>query len=450
MKQVLLIDDDPAIQVLVDRMLGKEAFQVTGVGTGADAMRRVAGGFDGVVLLDLGLPDCSGADLLPKLLTAAPTAPVIVLTGRGTTDLALDSLQRGAFDFIDKSQLARRLVPAVHAASERAAPARGGDRRGDPFQEIVTRSQAMREVFRVLKNALPSKIPILVLGESGTGKELIAQAIHHGGPRSGGPLVAVNCAGIPENLLEAELFGFEKGAFTGASQRKPGRFDQARGGTLFLDEIGELPMSVQAKLLRVLQEGEYQRLGGVETLKADVRIVSATHRDLVAEVQKSCFREDLYYRLAVFTIELPPLRERHGDVALLVDFFLRRATAREGKRVRAVDPMALDLLSGFSFPGNVRQLENLLSFAVVNCQGPVLSMADLPRSFLRAAAHERRSDPQTVQAPPPRRRSPRWPRAPRRRRPIPSPLCARSSASTSSAPSSAPAATRRAPRGCWA
>jgi transcriptional regulator with PAS, ATPase and Fis domain len=248
-------------------------------------------------------------------------------------------------------------------------------------------------VFRSLKHALESKVPVLIRGESGTGKELVAKAVHRGSARQGGPFVAVNCAGIPDTLLEAELFGYERGAFTGAVGRKLGRFDLAQRGTLLLDEIGEMDPSLQAKLLRVLQESEYQRLGGVETLKADVRIVSATNRNLEEEVARERFREDLYYRLAVFTVELPPLRHRHGDVPLLVDHFITRAAAAENKRVRGVEPMALELLETYSFPGNVRQLENVIAHGVVAARGRMLRMADLPNSFLRAVQLERDSQP---------------------------------------------------------
>ena len=389
---VLAVDDDPAIRMLLRKMLGEAGHNVETVGTGTDAMARLGDGFHGVVVLDIDLPDCQGSDLLPKIRDVAPGAPVLFLTGRGSVDLALDTLEGGAFDFIDKRQLRRRLLPAVAAASETlgaAMPTRGSE---GPFSEIIARSRTMGEVFRVLEKALDSRIPVLVLGESGTGKELIAQALHKGGPRSRGELIAVNCAGIPENLLEAELFGYEKGAFTGAAQRKLGRFDLARGGTLFLDEIGEMPQPLQAKLLRVLQTGEYQRVGGVQTLRADVRVVSATHRDLIGEVEAGRFREDLYYRLAVFTVELPALKDRPGDIPLLVQHFLETAAAREGRRVDSIDPIALDVLEGFHWPGNVRQLENVLSYAVVHANSSAIGLGDLPRTFLREAGMARRKD----------------------------------------------------------
>ena len=224
----------------------------------------------------------------------------------------------------------------------------------------------------------------------------MANALHDSGPRSEAPFVAINCAGIPDHLLEAELFGYERGAFTGAVGRKPGRFDLANGGSLLLDEIGEMPMTLQAKLLRVLQEGEYQRLGGVETLHTDVRIISATNRNLEESVEAGTFREDLYYRLAVFTVELPPLRLRDGDVPLLVDHFLRRAAKREGKVINGIDTMALTLMEHYSFPGNVRQLENVIAHAAVTSGSATIRMADLPPSFLRSVMAERSRVPALV------------------------------------------------------
>ena len=387
--RVLTVDDDPSVLDLLEDLLTGEGMIVERAGTCAETVARVRDGFRGVVVLDVRLPDGLGPDILPELARHGPECPVIFLTGYGSTSMALESIQSGAFDFIDKTQIVSRLVPTVRgawASFEAAAP---GLSVHEAFDGIITRSASMRAVFRSLKHALESKVPVLVRGESGTGKELVAKAVHRGSPRRNGPFVAVNCAGIPDTLLEAELFGYERGAFTGAVGRKPGRFDMAQRGSLLLDEIGEMDPSLQAKLLRVLQESEYQRLGGVETLKADVRIVSATNRNLEEEVARGRFREDLYYRLAVFTVELPPLRERHGDVPLLVDHFVSRASVAENKRVEGVEPMALELLETYSFPGNVRQLENVIAHGVVAATGPVLRMADLPGSFLRAVQLER-------------------------------------------------------------
>ncbi|MES2638009.1 MAG: sigma-54 dependent transcriptional regulator [Myxococcota bacterium] len=385
-RDVLVIDDDPWIRVLVERLLGARGYAVRSVADGAGALAALNDGFEGVVVLDVNLPDIDGTRLLRQIRLAAPDMPVILLTGQASTDLALDSIRDGAFDFVDKVQLAARLPDAVdHARLQLESAAQSA-----PFAGIVARSASMRGVFRAVQSALPSRVPVLIRGDSGTGKELIARALHVNGPRRDGPFVAVNCAGIPDNLLEAELFGYEKGAFTGATARKLGRFDMARRGTLFLDEIGDMPMGLQPKLLRVLQEGEFVRLGGVETLSADVRVVSATHRDLEEAVAAGRFREDLYYRLSVYTVNLPPLRDRAGDIPELARHFVRVCAAREGKPVFDLDPRVMELLCSYRFPGNVRELENLLAHAVVAARGTLLGIADLPQPFLRAVALERR------------------------------------------------------------
>ncbi|NOY27951.1 MAG: sigma-54-dependent Fis family transcriptional regulator [Oligoflexia bacterium] len=392
MPQVLVVDDDATTRLLVGRRLERSGFGVQTASTAADALAAVQNGFRGVIVLDLMLPDRDGRELLPELRDLQPDNPVVILTSHGTADAALDSLSEGAFDFLDKATLAERLLPTVRSAAE-TLRADGVDADGNSdygFKGIIARSPEMRAVRRSLENALESRVPVMIRGESGTGKELIARAVHDNGPRRGGPFVAVNCAAIPENLLEAELFGYERGAFTGAVGRKQGRFELAQGGTLMLDEIGELHPHLQAKLLRVLQNGEYQRLGGTQTLIADVRIISATHRVLETEVEAGRFREDLYYRMAVFTVQLPPLRERTGDLPLLIRYFLTAAAEREGKKLVGVDPLARELLESYSYPGNVRELQNVIAYAAVSARGSVVAMSDLPVSFLRAVSMERR------------------------------------------------------------
>ena len=392
MPQVLVVDDDATTRLLVGRRLEREGFTVQAASTAREALQVIAAGFHGVIVLDMMLPDRDGRQILPSLREQAPDCPVVMLTSHGTADAALDSLREGAFDFLDKATLSERLLPTVRRAAEtiqgELSVTEGLGEVG--FEGMVARSPEMRAVFRALNNALESRVPVMIRGESGTGKELIAKAIHDHGPRREGPFVAVNCAAIPENLLEAELFGYERGAFTGAVGRKRGRFELARGGTLMLDEIGEMDPRLQAKLLRVLQNGEFQRLGGTETLTADVRIISATHRDLETEVEVGRFREDLYYRMAVFTVHLPALRERTGDLPLLIQHFLGEAALREGKQVEGLDPLARELLQSYSYPGNVRELQNVIAYAVVSARGPVVAMSDLPASFLRAVAMERR------------------------------------------------------------
>jgi len=393
MNRVLAVDDDEDIRNLVQDVLEGAGFEPEFATNCRETLEIVEAGFSGVIVLDIRLPDGFGYDLMPQLTQHAPDSPVIYLTGHGTTMMALESIQSGAFDFIEKTQLVQRLVPTVVAAfAHRASRIPDGGR----FETIVTQSRAMAGLFRSLAQAVESDVSVLIRGESGTGKELVANALHDSGSRASAPFVAINCAGIPDHLLEAELFGYERGAFTGAVGRKPGRFDLANGGSLLLDEIGEMPMALQAKLLRVLQEGEYQRLGGVETLHTDVRIISATNRNLEESVETGTFREDLYYRLAVFTVELPPLRNRTGDIPLLVDHFLRRAAAREGKVIHGIDSMALTLMEHYSFPGNVRQLENVIAHAVVTSGSSTIRMADLPPSFLRSVMAERSREPSMV------------------------------------------------------
>ncbi|MEZ4265103.1 MAG: sigma-54 dependent transcriptional regulator [Myxococcota bacterium] len=389
-RRVLLVDDDPLVCSLMHELLAHVGCQVEAVGTGGEAIARVQQGFRGVMVLDVLLPDVDGTVVFEAVKRESSGIPVVFLTGYGTTDLALSTIQSGAFDFMDKAHVTDRLAEVVASAFETlverppAPPPGTEDER--PFGRIITRSPEMRTVFRSLDNALDSKVTVLIRGESGTGKELIATGIHAHGPRRDGPFVTVNCASIPETLLEAELFGYERGAFTGAHARKLGRFEMAHRGTLFLDEIGELQPALQAKLLRVIQERSFQRLGGLQTLQADVRILSATNRNLEEEVAAGRFREDLYYRLAVFTVHLPPLRDRTGDVPPLVQHFVAEVARREDKPVPQVDARAMELMASYRWPGNVRELENVISYAVVTAKASVLTIADLPPHFLRAVA----------------------------------------------------------------
>jgi len=378
----------------IQRFLEPHSFIVETVSNGREAIEHVRGGFQGVVILDLRLPDMSGNDVFSEIIRLAPATPVIFLTGFGTADLALSSIADGAFDFLDKGELQERLLELVDTAFEQLSeelsniePVDGGGELD--FPEIVAVSREMQTLFRTLKNAIESNVTVLIQGESGTGKEIIARAIHSRGPRKATKFIALNCAGIPESLLEAELFGYERGAFTGATNRKPGLFEQANRGTLLLDEIGEMHPTLQAKLLRVVQLGEFQRLGGVETLHTDVRILSATHRNLESEIESGGFRQDLYYRLAVFTVHLPALRERQGDVAVLVDHFIEKSAKKEGRVISGVDTHAMSILESYSYPGNVRELENLISYAVVSSRGPTVTLSDFPKNFLRSVARER-------------------------------------------------------------
>jgi two-component system response regulator HydG len=338
-----------------------------------------------VVLTDLMMPGTSGLDLLKALNTVAPDAEVVLMTAYGTVEAAVQAMKEGAFDFVEKPLKRANIVKSVRqaAAHQRlVAEVQALKKKIDllTHREIVGTSPALRRVLETASQAAPSLATVLVLGESGTGKELLARFLHERSTRASGAFVAVNCAAIPETILEAELFGHERGSFTGAVAKREGRFAKAAGGTLFLDEIGELSPQVQVKLLRVLQEGEYEPVGG-DTVKADVRIVAATNRDLKREVAEGRFREDLYYRLNVIAITSPPLRARREDVPLLVDHFLGVYCAKNGKARIGVSQAALGRLLAHDWPGNVRELENVIERAVVLCRGQELGVDDLPEAI---------------------------------------------------------------------
>jgi two-component system response regulator AtoC len=395
-RRVLIIDDEPGLAGLLEATLELDGYEVRLAHTGSAGLGAAEAGFDGVVLLDLRLPDLPGLDVLQRLQQANPDNRIVIMTAHGSIDAAIEATRRGAYDFLTKSEdLPGRVRVSVKNAFrdmemsgrvselEEAASAREG------FRTLVARSPQMTRVFQTLSHAIDSRVTVLIQGESGTGKELVARALHTGGQRAAGPFVALNCAGIPDTLLESELFGHERGAFTGAVSAKKGKFEQADGGTIFLDEIGEMSLHLQSKILRVLETREVDRLGGTKPVKVDVRIVSATHRDLEAMVAQGEFREDLYYRLAVFPIRLPALRERQGDVPLLVDHFLRGFAKEEGKSIVGVDPDVMDCLEAHTYPGNVRELENIISRAVVVSDGARLSLSDLPRQVLEATRLKR-------------------------------------------------------------
>ena len=398
---VLIIDDEPSWVEVLSRDLKKLNFHVTVAYDAAAGRKAVeSDGFDGVVLLDLRLPDADGLDLLEPFLQIRPSLRIIMMTAHGTSADELEARKRGVYLFVSKSEGKARIIAACQNAIE--------DRRKDEaleylrdalkerykFEGILTRSPRMRKLFDMLEHVVDSKVTVLLQGESGTGKELVARALHFEGMRRKGPFVAVNCGGIPENLLESELFGHERGAFTGAVAMKKGKFELADGGTLFLDEIGEMPLHLQVKLLRVLQERQVERIGGAGPRPIDVRIVSATHRDLMEMVREKRFREDLYYRLAVFPVYLPPLRDREGDTALLAQHFLDKAVREEGKAPKTLSPATLAALDKYAFPGNVRELENIINRAVLLSNGDVIEPRDLPIGLLEAVrtADERRAE----------------------------------------------------------
>jgi two-component system, NtrC family, response regulator AtoC len=386
MASLLLIDDHPGLLPdQVSHVFPAPAHRVEVAHTGAEGLQRVADVRPDVILLDLRLPDQSGLDVLGQLRQIDARIPVVLVTVVRSADAAIEAMRQGAYDYLlkplDLQKLDRVLGEALKVARLMREPAvvvrtLSED---DPLGEAIIGScPAMQDVYKAIGRVADQTFPVLITGESGTGKELVARAIYQHGPRAKAPFLALNCAAIPETLLESELFGHEKGAFTGAERRRIGRFEQANGGTLLLDEIGDMPLPAQAKLLRVLQEQAFERLGGTETIRTDVRLIAATHRDLNAWSDEGKFRLDLYYRLGVFTIHLPPLRERGDDLELLVQFYLRRVSRDLGREVREVAPEALERLRGYSWPGNLRELQSVLKQAILRAHGPVLLPDFLP------------------------------------------------------------------------
>ncbi|HEX8568482.1 MAG TPA: sigma-54 dependent transcriptional regulator [Caulobacteraceae bacterium] len=384
-KTVLVVDDDPTQRRLIGAVLEREGFEVATAENGQQALDRLAGGaVCDVIVLDWVMPGLSGLETLKEMRQRGVATPVLILTANAGVDKVVEAMQAGAQDFFVKPAAPERIIVSIRNAlqmgdltkevtrlTKRQANAAG-------FDDLVGASAPMQMVKRMGERGAKSGAPILILGESGVGKELIARAVHGASDRAGKPFVAVNCGALPENLVESILFGHEKGSFTGATDKHSGKFQEAHGGTLFLDEIGELPLDMQVKLLRALQEGEIDPVGSKRSVKVDVRIISATNRDLANQVKEGRFREDLYYRLNVFPIEAPALRERIEDVPLLVEHFIRRFNVEEGKRVMAATPETLAMLQGFDWPGNVRQLENAIYRAMILCDGPYLQPHDFP------------------------------------------------------------------------
>jgi len=359
---ILVADDDKAIRTVLNQALGRLGYDVRLTGHAAQLWKWVADGDGDLVITDVVMPDENGLDLVPRIRKVRPDLRVVVMSAQNTLLTAIKATERGAFEYLPKPFDLKELVSVVERAltTPKAPVAYDGD--PDEIDEklpLIGRSSAMQEIYRVMARLMATDLTVMINGESGTGKELVARALHDYGKRRNGPFVALNMAAIPRELIESELFGHEKGAFTGATSRYAGRFEQSQGGTLFLDEIGDMPIEAQTRLLRVLQEGEYTTVGGRTRIRADVRIVAATHRDLRLLVRQGLFREDLYYRLNVVPIRLPPLRERADDVPLLVRHFLQ-TTATEGLPAKTIDATAMERLKQHRWPGNVRELENLI------------------------------------------------------------------------------------------
>jgi DNA-binding NtrC family response regulator len=388
MARLLLVDDDPVLVLdQLTHVFGPQGVRIEVAQSGHEGLRRVAAHPPDVVLLDVRLPDLGGLEVYQRLRQIDARIPVVFITATTAADTAIEAMRQGAYDYLFKPLQFEQLRTVVGQALELArlmrhpavfAETPDDDRQGDA---IIGLCPAMREVYKAIGRVADQNVIVLITGESGTGKELVARALYQHSARARAPFLAINCAAIPEHLLESELFGHEKGAFTGADRKRIGKFEQCSGGTLFLDEIGDMALATQGKILRVLQDQKFERVGGNETVQADVRLIAATNRDLKAWSEEGKFRPDLYYRLSVFTIRLPPLRDRGDDLPLLVHHYLRRFNRELGRDVREVAPAAMERLRRYPWPGNVRELQSVLKQALLQASGNVLIPAFLPDSL---------------------------------------------------------------------
>ena len=404
---ILIADDEPNMRRVLDGLLRRQGYQVLSAADGQQALRLLVEQAEHVaaIITDLRMPKLDGMQLLERTARDYPDIPVVLLTAHGSVDNAVAAVKLGAFDYLEKpfdqSQIRQVLEKAVRTHELRRCEARvSGLAPGKGRYGLIGTSSPMQTVYNVIEKVADTPSTVLISGESGTGKELVARALHDQSPRRDRPLIKVNCAAIPESLIESELFGYEKGAFTGAVSSKPGRFELADGGTLFLDEIGEIPQEMQVKLLRALQENEFERVGGIRTIQVNVRVVAATNRDLPTEIEAGRFREDLYYRLNVVPLELPPLRRRSDDIPSLVEHILEKSSERLGRTVRGVEPPALAALCGYSWPGNIRELENVLERTLLFCEGGLIRLGDLPEA-LRGGRPSNRPSPAASPSPTP-------------------------------------------------
>jgi len=392
-QRVLIIDDEKNMRHMLEVLLSKAGYGVQSAADGASALRVMEESDFDFVLCDIRMPRMDGMTFLEKAREAYPEKTYIMMSAYGTIETALEAMKDGAYDYISKPFKKDEVLLTLRKAEERERLKEENIRlktkideieKKYSFRNIVARSEAMAKVFDLVSKVSEHKTTVLITGESGTGKELFARAIHSDSPRANGPLVNINCAGIPENLLESELFGYKKGAFTDAVKDKQGRFEEANGGTIFLDEIGEMPVSLQAKLLRVLQEEEITPLGDLGAKRIDVRVIAATSKNLEQEVEASRFREDLFYRLNVVTIHLPPLRERRGDIPLLVGYFIDHFNRKLKKNIEGLSSEAMPILMEYAWPGNVRELENVIERAVLLATGRWITPAELPDNMKHA------------------------------------------------------------------
>jgi two-component system response regulator AtoC len=379
MAKVLVIDDEANLRKVLAALLRRDGYDVTIAEDGEMGLAEFQKNGADAVITDLVMPKVGGMEVLKAINGADPEVPVIIITAHGTVDSAVEAIKLGAFDYVtkpfDQSELSNVLAKAIRTHESARRNARG--EHGKP--SLVGESPQMQDVMRIIDKVADTPSKVLITGESGTGKELIATALHEGSSRRDKAFIRINCAAIPRELIESELFGYERGAFTGAVTSKPGRFELADGGTLFLDEIGEIPVEMQVKLLRALQESEFERVGGIKTTRVDVRLIAATNRDLNTEIEAGRFRKDLYYRLAVVPINLPPLRERPSDIPTLVRHFVDKYNRRLNKRIEGMTDEALSLVQAYAWPGNIRELENLIERTLLFADGPLIGAADLPQ-----------------------------------------------------------------------
>jgi two-component system nitrogen regulation response regulator GlnG len=388
MAKLLVVDDEPNILYSMEKGLGSDTLEVIGAQTGSEAIGLTKRQRPDVAILDVRLSDMSGLELFDQIREVDSRLPVIIMTAHGATETAIEAMKRGAYEYllkpVDLPQLRELVERAIELSRFRHVPAVFDDSEASENSErIVGQSPAMQAVYKAIGRVAPSDVTVLITGESGTGKDLAARAIWQHSGRADRTFLAFNCAAIPETLLESELFGHEKGAYTGADRQRIGRFEQAHGGTLFLDEVGDMSAGTQAKLLRVLQEQCFERVGGSETIRTDVRLLAATNKNLEKEVAAGRFRSDLFFRLNVFTIHLPALRERRDDIPLLTDHFVRQMGRTMGRNVRGLAPAAQKRLEDYDWPGNVRQLQSVLKYGLVRASGEVLTLDSLPENLLQ-------------------------------------------------------------------
>jgi two-component system response regulator HydG len=385
--KILVVDDEASHRQMIKAVLSAEGYEISEAIDGEDAVRSVEAQFYDLILMDIRMPGLSGIEALKKIKDISPGISIIIMTAYASVNSAIDALKAGAYDYMTKpldiEELKILVAKALqfHRLEKENVYLREQLNDRFDFSKIIGCSPAMKRLFETMALVAPSEATVLIVGESGTGKELIANAVHHNSSRAARPFIKVNCAALPETLLESELFGHEKGAFTGATTRKQGRFQMAHQGSILLDEIGEMSPATQAKILRVLQELEFEPIGSAQTIKVDTRVIAATNKNLEEEIKQGRFREDLFYRINVVTIEVPPLRERHEDIPLLADFFLKRFAEKNRRVIKGFTPRAIDLLMRYDWSGNVRELENVVERAVIMTRGEMITPMEFPENL---------------------------------------------------------------------